>query len=62
MQLYLFVLYFLKVLEGGAVQYGAKYERALQKCRDLSYSYKNRFNVIFYLGKRGSGLSALVHG
>ena len=57
---YSFVLYFLKVLEGGVVEYGAKYERSLQKCRDLSYSYINRTNVIFYLGIGGPGLTALL--
>ena len=57
---YSFVLCFLKVLEGGAVDYGAKYEKSLQKCKDLSSSYINRTNSIFYLGKRGSGLTALV--
>jgi hypothetical protein len=57
---YSFVLYFLKVLEGHVVDYGAKYEESLRKCRELSYSYINRTNVIFYLGKGGPGLTALV--
>jgi hypothetical protein len=57
---YSFVLYFLKVLEGGAVEYGAKYERSLEKCKELSSSCINTTKSIFYLGKGGPGLSALT--
>ncbi|XP_062505473.1 uncharacterized protein LOC134182138 [Corticium candelabrum] len=57
-----FVLYFLKVLLGDGVAYGAKYEESLKKCVDLSYSFVNRSNAIYYLRNQPgeSGLSALV--
>ena len=57
-----FVLYFLKVVYGGGVEYGAKYEDSLKTCVDLSYSFINRSNAIYYLRNESieSGLSALV--
>ena len=59
---YSYIFYFLKVLEGHVVDYGAKYIEALQKCRELTNRqyYVNAFNSYFYLGNNGSGLSSLV--
>ena len=59
---YSFVSYFLKVLRGGGLEYRAKYEISLRKCVELSDSFINRSNAIYYLRKEPgeSGLSALV--
>ena len=58
---YSYVLYFLKVLNGSVVEYGAKYEASLTKCMEKCRSYANRMKTIFYLGKGNgeSGLSVL---
>ena len=69
-----YVLYFLKVLYGSGVEYGAKYEAALKKCLEKSRSFNNRLKKIFYLGQgtsdsglsvlreRAAGISSLVDG
>lgn len=57
---YLSMFYFLKVLDGRVVECGAKYEEAMQKCKDLSQLCNTSYNSFYYLSKRGSGLSSLV--
>ncbi|XP_065833771.1 uncharacterized protein [Oscarella lobularis] len=57
---HLYMFYFLKILDDGALEFGAKYFEAVNKCRDLSQNHINRLKPYFYLGK-GAGLSALVY-
>ena len=55
-----FMFYFIQiVVEGRVVDYGAKYLRALERCRQLSSTYINTYVSNYYLGKEG-GLSSLV--
>lgn len=53
------MFYFVQIVEGRVVDYGAKYLRALERCRQLSSAYINTYVSSYYLGK-GGGLSGLV--
>ena len=57
---YLYMFYFIKILEGNIVDYGKKYSDAVKKSRELSHNHINRLKPYFYLGQ-DSGLSALVY-
>eukprot|EP00118_Oscarella_pearsei_P015326 m.137676 g.137676 ORF g.137676 m.137676 type:complete len:1103 (+) comp38226_c0_seq2:916-4224(+) len=57
---YLYMFYFLKILEGSVVECSPEYTEAVNKCSEVSLNQINRFRAYFYLGK-GTGLPALVH-
>ena len=56
---HLYMFYFVKILDGGAMKFGTKCVEALNTCQKLSEKHMNRMKSYFYLGK-GTNLSALI--
>ena len=57
---YQMAIYFLQILDGNALEYTARYSKALRNCREKSKNHCRSTMSTHFVGKEGNGMSRLV--